>query len=245
MPEKKIPLGEFVFDSLDSRGVVVRVFLNPHEAASSPQASDSRCSASHVGVEHHGTGRHLRLLHTPRHQGDGLLRRVEVVADFAVTAEAVPIQAVDRRAVSGFATPRHFAVTSGVSLAGQSLDSIASEAERIRDIEGRVDLIIVDYIQIVRGTRNKGDSREQEVASISGGLKQLAKKMQCPVFAGSQENDDGKTRESRAIEQDADVWMKIVDGGILLKKVRNGKRDVTIPLALDGASQRFRYFRPE
>jgi replicative DNA helicase len=126
--------------------------------------------------------------------------------------------------------------------AGQSLDSIASEAERIRDIEGEISLIIVDYIQIIRGIRNRGDSREQEVASISGGLKQLAKKMACPVIAGSQENDDGKTRESRAIEQDADVWLKITDGGLLLKKVRNGARDQTLPLALDGAAQRFRYF---
>jgi replicative DNA helicase len=128
--------------------------------------------------------------------------------------------------------------------AGQSLDSIFSEAERIRDIEGAIGLIVVDYIQIIKGTRNKGDSREQEVASISGGLKQLAKKMGCPVIAGSQENDDGKTRESRAIEQDADVWLKITDDGILMKKVRNGKRDQTLNLALDGSAQRFRYFQP-
>lgn len=129
--------------------------------------------------------------------------------------------------------------------AGQSLDSIASEAERIRDIEGEIALIVVDYIQIIKGTRGRGDSREQEVASISGGLKQLAKKMGCPVITGSQENDDGKTRESRAIEQDADVWIKITDSGILMKKVRNGARDVTINLALDGSAQRFRYFVPD
>lgn len=124
---------------------------------------------------------------------------------------------------------------------GQSIDSIVSEAERIRDIEGRLDLIVVDYIQIIGGRRNKGDSREQEIASISGGLKQLAKKMNCPVITGTQLNDDGKVRESRAIKQDADVLIKIEDGSILLEKVRNGKRDVTINLALDGSAQRFRY----
>ena len=127
--------------------------------------------------------------------------------------------------------------------AGQSLDTIASESERIKDIEGKVDLIVVDYIQIVRGNRNKGDSREQEVASISGGLKQLAKKMGCPVITGSQLNDDGKTRESRAIEQDSDVMMLIQDDGIKMKKVRNGQRDSLAPLTLDGSSQRFRYFQ--
>jgi replicative DNA helicase len=128
--------------------------------------------------------------------------------------------------------------------AGQSLDSISSEAERIRDIEGSIGLIVVDYIQIMKGIRGKGDSREQEVASISGGLKQLAKKMNCPVLTGSQENDDGKTRESRAIEQDADVWIKITGDGILMKKVRNGSRDVTLNLELDGSAQRFRHFIP-
>lgn len=129
--------------------------------------------------------------------------------------------------------------------AGQSLDSIMSEADRIRDIEGEIGLIVADYIQILRGSRNKGDSREQEVASISGGLKQLAKKMGCPVIAGSQENDDGKTRESRAIEQDADVWIKITPDGILMKKVRNGKRDQLLNLALDGSQQRFRYLKQQ
>jgi replicative DNA helicase len=127
---------------------------------------------------------------------------------------------------------------------GQSIDSISSESERIRDIEGGIDLIIVDYIQIIKGNRHRGDSREQEIASISGGLKQLAKKMGCPVITGSQLNDDGKTRESRAIEQDSDVLMIIEDGGIRMKKVRNGARDQVLPLALDGSAQRFRHVIP-
>jgi len=126
---------------------------------------------------------------------------------------------------------------------GQSIDTIEGECERIRDIEGRIDLVIVDYLQIIRGRRNKGDSREQEIASISGGLKQLAKTMGCPVITGTQLNDDGKTRESRAIEQDADVWLVISDGGLKMAKVRNGPRGATLPLALDGGAQRFRYFR--
>jgi replicative DNA helicase len=128
------------------------------------------------------------------------------------------------------------------SSGGQSIDTVSSEAERIRDIEGGIDLIVVDYIQIIRGIRSKGDSREQEIASISGGLKQLAKKMACPVVTGTQLNDDGKTRESRAIEQDSDVLMIIKDDGILMKKVRNGARDQTLNLALDGSAQRFRHF---
>jgi len=126
----------------------------------------------------------------------------------------------------------------------QSIDTIAGECERIRDIEGRLDLHVADYIQIIRGRRERGDSREQEIASISGGLKKLAKAMGCPVLSGTQLNDSGQTRESRAIEQDADVLMLISDAGLKMHKVRNGKRGEVLPLELDGANQRFRYFQP-
>jgi replicative DNA helicase len=128
---------------------------------------------------------------------------------------------------------------------GQSIETIAGEAERIRDIESRIDLIVVDYIQIIRGIRNRGDSREQEIASISGGLKQLAKTMGCAVLTGTQLNDDGKTRESRAIEQDSDVLIIIKDAGLEMRKVRDGPRGEVLSLALDGEAQRFRYFASE
>lgn len=125
---------------------------------------------------------------------------------------------------------------------GQTLDSIASEAERIRDIEGALSLIVVDYIQIVTGQRQRNETKEQEIARISSGLKQLAKKMECPVITGSQLNEAGQTRDSRAIEQDSDALLLIEEKGILLKKVRNGERGGIINLALDGSAQRFRRF---
>ena len=126
----------------------------------------------------------------------------------------------------------------------QSIETITGECERIRDVEGHIDLIVADYIQIIRGRRERGDSREQEIASISGGLKQLAKVMGCPVLSGTQLNDSGQTRESRAIEQDADVLMMISDAGLKMHKVRNGARGEVLPLELDGENQRFRYFQP-
>ncbi|MEG0328737.1 MAG: DnaB-like helicase C-terminal domain-containing protein, partial [Erysipelothrix sp.] len=80
-----------------------------------------------------------------------------------------------------------------------------------------LDLIIIDYIQLISG-RGNTESRQQEVSEISRGLKQLAREMNVPVIALSQlsrnvEKRDVKIpqlsdlRESGSIEQDADIVM--------------------------------------
>lgn len=124
----------------------------------------------------------------------------------------------------------------------QTLDTIIAESDRIRDIHGKLDLIVVDYVQIMTAQRGRNETREQEIARNSGGLKQLAKRLECPVITGSQLNDNGKTRESRAIEQDSDALLLITEEGLLMKKVRNGERGGVIPIILDGSEQRFRHF---
>jgi len=121
----------------------------------------------------------------------------------------------------------------------QTVDSIMAEAEAIRDTNGDIKLVVVDYIQLIRGTRSKNETREEEIARVSGGLKQLAKHLNCPVLSATQLNEQNQTRESRAIEQDADALLFICDDGIKIGKLRNGKRDSVIPLLLDGELQRF------
>jgi replicative DNA helicase len=97
---------------------------------------------------------------------------------------------------------------------GLSALEMRAKARRLK-IEHNLGLVIVDYLQLMRG-RASADSREQEISDISRSLKALAKELSIPVIALSQlnrrveERGDKRPqlsdlRESGAIEQDADV----------------------------------------
>lgn len=99
--------------------------------------------------------------------------------------------------------------------AGVNIMEMRSKCRRIK-IEHGIDLIMVDYLQLMSGIG--GESRQQEVSEISRSIKALAKEMQCPVVALSQlsrapeQRADHRPmlsdlRESGSIEQDADVVM--------------------------------------
>jgi replicative DNA helicase len=89
------------------------------------------------------------------------------------------------------------------------LHDIAAAAQTVKTSTGSLDLIVVDYLQLVPfGTTKR--TREEEVAGVSRALKGLAMRMRVPVLALSQLNEDGKVRESRAIEHDAAVFLCIV-----------------------------------
>ena len=98
-----------------------------------------------------------------------------------------------------------------------SIAAMSNRARRIKRLFG-LDMIVVDYIQLMRGSINNKDGRVQEISEITQGLKALAKELSVPVVALSQlsravEQRDQKKpqladlRESGSIEQDADVVM--------------------------------------
>ena len=100
---------------------------------------------------------------------------------------------------------------------GIGLSEMRAKARRLMQSHGKLDLIIVDYLQLMSGGGKRYENRTQEVSAISRGLKGLAKELTVPVIALSQlsrapESRGGDhrpqladLRESGSIEQDADV----------------------------------------
>ncbi len=101
--------------------------------------------------------------------------------------------------------------------ASSTVVEIGAKARRLQKDKG-LSLVVVDYLQLVR-TRGRFNSRNEEVANISRGMKALAKELKVPVIVLSQltrapEREDRRPqladlRESGAIEQDADVVLFI------------------------------------
>jgi replicative DNA helicase len=106
--------------------------------------------------------------------------------------------------------PFHVDDTGGLSIA-----QLMARARRLKRQKG-LDLLIIDYIQLLSGSGKRSDNRVQEITEITTSLKALAKELNVPIIALSQlsrqvESRDDKRpqlsdlRESGSIEQDADV----------------------------------------
>ena len=125
-----------------------------------------------------------------------------------------------------------------------SLTEMRAKARRLRQMHGRLDLIVIDYLQLMTGSPAAGagagakryENRTQEVSAVSRGLKALAKELDLPVIALSQlsraseqRGGDKKPmlsdlRESGSIEQDADV-VAFIHRDSYYNKDENGQPD--------------------
>ena len=143
---------------------------------------------------------------------------------------------------------------------------IASQCRRLKSQQG-LDLVVIDYLQLMSSGSGRSDGRQQEVADMSRALKRLAMELDVPIIALSQLKRDAEIRnlkgkdgasgggepvlsdirESGAIEQDADIVMFIhkesADGGnakysLIIAKHRNGETG-SIPIYWLGKIVRF------
>lgn len=103
-------------------------------------------------------------------------------------------------------------------------------------------LVVVDYAQLVRAKTRKQDNREQEVASVSRGLRLLGLELHIVMMVLSQLNKDGDTRESKSLEQDCTAkWMleEVEDEprrrNLLIPFQRNGESQIKFPVSFFGA----------
>lgn len=113
---------------------------------------------------------------------------------------------------------------------GVKVPEIFSKCRRLQAEQG-LNLVLIDYIQLITGSGNRGENRQQEVSEISRNLKALARELKVPVIALSQlsrsvEARENKRpmlsdlRESGAIEQDADVVMMLFRESYYDEKVK-------------------------
>ena len=120
-----------------------------------------------------------------------------------------------------------------------SIAALSNRARRIKRIHG-LDLVVVDYIQLMTAVNSRRDGRVQEISEITQGLKALAKELSVPVLALSQlsraveQRDNNKPqladlRESGSIEQDADVVMFVYREAYYLE--RKEPRPATVEYA--------------
>ncbi len=124
------------------------------------------------------------------------------------------------------------------------IGSICSVARAMSKSSMGLKVIFVDYIQLVRCELGKDSTREREVAEVSRSLRLLGLELGCLVIGITQLNEQGKARESRAIQQDATCIMAIEVDGEENRKVsipfqRNGPCGVSTHLRFNGRTASF------
>lgn len=141
----------------------------------------------------------------------------------------------------------NLSIFEGCRTTSQSIRAhLLSESRR-----GKVDLLVVDYLQLINGEHKSGKARHEIVADISRDLKSIAMEMRIPVIALSQLSRDSEKenrpprlsdlRESGALEQDASVIIFTHADSFFVEKNRHGQTAREIPVIFVKQFTRFDY----
>ncbi|GAA5078996.1 replicative DNA helicase [Roseibacterium beibuensis] len=117
------------------------------------------------------------------------------------------------------------------------IGQVAARARRLKRSPQGLDLLVIDYLQLLRGSANNRDNRVNEISEITQGLKAIAKELNIPVIALSQlsrqveQREDKRPqlsdlRESGSIEQDADVVMFVYRGEYYKEREKPGEENL-------------------
>ena len=133
---------------------------------------------------------------------------------------------------------------------GLSVMEIRAKARRLKS-SADIQLLIVDYLQLVEQDTGRSESRQQEISEISRALKALARELNIPVVVLSQLNRSAESRsdhrpmlsdlrESGAIEQDADVVVLLMRPEYYNPEDSPGEAEINIAKQRNGPVGHFR-----
>ena len=127
-----------------------------------------------------------------------------------------------------------------------SIEEIEAKVEDFKRRRGSVDLIVVDYWQLIETLEKLDDTRTMNKTSKA--LKAITQKHKCSLITGAQINQDGSTKDSKQIDADA-VFQAVIQKDkndmttLYIKKNRGGQKNVSLPQRMNGLKQKFeRYY---
>ena len=168
----------------------------------------------------------------------------QIIQRLLCTEAKVPLSAIYEGSLQDVDTQRLAAAVDSLRRANLYIDStsaisvfeLRAKARKLKELNG-IDLIVIDYLQLMRAGDRSAESRQVEVAAISGGLKAIAKELNVPVLVLAQLSRESEKstnpkenplpklshlRESGAIEQDADLV-------VFLHRNRDDAKEVSDP----------------
>lgn len=220
-PKDVIPTGFTEFDALLNGGMRRKSFILVTAPTKGGKTIFADNVVEHACVDLKHRSMVFSLEMSPEERAD---RMVSSIGRVGATAMAMgwlnerDMQGLQTAAVKLSAAP--IIIRGDLFALSQIVGAVRQEKLRNPDLS----LVVVDYLQLIDEPMGKSENREQVVARISTTLRRLASQLDVVVMFLAQENDDGRARESRRLEQDCTTWLQIEnckeDEAVKVAKVR-------------------------